>query len=111
MPAHREGDTSVVGRIDELLAHHDRRLREVLRLAAEYPHSTAYEIAPHMTWSMRANPGKNFPPTQKWFALGETLSHVEYLMDKGLLRCTEEGGVRHYDVVPGMDAAHLVDGV
>lgn len=111
LPAHREGDTSVVGRIDELLAHHDRRLREVLRLAAEYPHSTAYEITPHMTWSMRGKPWKDFPPTQKWFALGETLSHVEYLMDKGLLRCTEEGGVRHYDVVPGMDAAHLVDGV
>ena len=64
-----------------------------------------------MTWSMRGKPWKDFPPTQKWFALGETLSHVEYLMDKGFLRCTEEGGVRHYDVVSGMDAAHLVDGV
>lgn len=111
LPAHREGDTSVASRIDELLAHHDRRLREVLRLAAEYPHSTAYEIAPHMTWSMRGKPWRDFPPTQKWFALGETLSHIEYLVDRGLLRVTEENGCRRYDAVTGRDTSHLVDGL
>lgn len=111
LPGHREVGTSIVGRIDELMTHHDRRLREVLRLAEAYPHSTAYEIAPHMSWSMRGKAWQDFPPTQKWFALGETLSHIEYLVDRGLLHCTEESGCRHYDVITGTDTEALVDGL
>ena len=99
LPGHREGDTSIAGRIDEIVAHHDRRLAEICHLAGLYPHSTAYDIAPHMTWSMRGKQWKDFPPTQKWFALGETLAHIEYLVDHGVLCCREEQGCRHYDLV------------
>ncbi|WP_289122270.1 MBL fold metallo-hydrolase [uncultured Megasphaera sp.] len=99
LPGHREGDTSIVGRIDEIMAHHDRRLAEICHLVKCYPHSTAYEIAPHMTWSMRGKKWKDFPPTQKWFALGETLAHIEYLVDHGTLRCCEEQGCRRYDLI------------
>ena len=99
LPGHREGDKSIAGRIDEIVAHHDRRLAEICHLAGLYPHSTAYDIAPHMTWSMRGKQWKDFPPTQKWFALGETLAHIEYLVDHGVLCCREEQGCRHYDLV------------
>ena len=42
----RKGNTSIVGRIDEIKEHHRRRLNEVLSIAAAQPGSTAYDIAP-----------------------------------------------------------------
>ena len=99
LPGHRKGSTSIVGRIDEIKEHHRRRLNEVLSIAAARPGSTAYDIAPHMTWSMRGKKWHEFPPTQKWFAMGETLAHIEYLLHHGQLRREEQGGVfRYYPV-------------
>ncbi|PAV39785.1 MBL fold hydrolase [Megasphaera sp. ASD88] len=99
LPGHRKGNTSIVGRIDEIKEHHRRRLNEVLSIAAARPGSTAYDIAPHMTWSMRGKKWHEFPPTQKWFAMGETLAHIEYLLHHGQLRREEQGGLfRYYPV-------------
>lgn len=52
-----------------------------------------------MTWSMRGKKWHEFPPTQKWFAMGETLAHIEYLLHHGQLRREEQGGLfRYYPV-------------
>jgi glyoxylase-like metal-dependent hydrolase (beta-lactamase superfamily II) len=77
-PGHREtGDYGV--RIRALLNHHEVRLKEVLRIIAHRPNHTAYEIASHMTWKIRARNWDDFPPVQKWFAVGECLAHLEHL--------------------------------
>ena len=84
--------------VDAIKAHHAKRLAEVVTIAKTHPHSTAYELASHMTWSMRGKKWEEFPPTQKWFAMGEALSHVEYLVDAGRLVPQAEDGKITYGV-------------
>lgn len=96
-PAHRgAGKKDVYQRIDELIAHHDRRLDEIYQAAKARPGSTAYQLASQIHWSMRGLPWDSFPPTQQWFATGETLSHLYYLTDNGRLRRVEENGLYRY---------------
>ena len=99
LPGHRHNNNAIAPRIDEIKAHHARRLKEVLHIVAAHPKSAAFEIAPHMTWSMRGKKWPDFPPTQKWFAMGETLAHIEYLLHHHKVTRTEDGGVYRYDLV------------
>ena len=41
-----------------------------------------------MTWSIRCKGWDDFPVPQKWFAVGEAVAHLEYLMDLGKVRRT-----------------------
>ena len=57
---------------------------------------TAYEIASHMTWHIRARSWDDFPISQKWFAVGEILAHLRYLENTGEILRYEEGGLNRY---------------
>lgn len=85
-PAHRSNSgKSMRERIDELIAHHEDRLAEALRIARMNPDSNAFELAGLMTWRIRTKSWEAFPPGQKWFAVGECLAHLEHLEALGLL--------------------------
>lgn len=99
LPGHRHNRTSIKERIDELKAHHAKRLEEIMTIVTERPNTTAFDIAQHMTWSMRGKKWPEFPPTQKWFAMGEALAHIEYLVSTGKLSRTERDGLRRYNVI------------
>jgi hypothetical protein len=59
---------------------------------------TAYEIAARLTWDIRAKDWAHFPLNQKWFAVGETIAHLEYLMDVGqVVRETRRDGFNGYE--------------
>jgi len=73
------------GRVDELICHHEDRLAEVVKVLKNAKGLTPYEVASQMTWSIRAKNWSEFPVTQKWFAVGEALSHLEHLRYKGLV--------------------------
>ena len=91
MPGHRKtGDFAE--RVDALLAHYHRRLDEVRQILRDTPGLTAYEIASRMTWRIRARNWEEFPITQKWFALGECLSHLDYLRKREIVSRREENG-------------------
>ena len=97
LPGHRApGDYHA--RIRELLEHHDRRLRGTEEIVAEDPGMTAYEIAGHMKWKIRARNWEEFPVTQKWFAVGEAMSHLDYLRTRGRIRRQKDadGFLRYY---------------
>ena len=95
LPGHREeGDYQ--GRIDELLLHHDRRVGETEQIVSQVPGSTTYEIAGRMTWAIRAKNWQEFPVIQKWFAVGEALSHLDYLMSIGKVERVMDGGSYRY---------------
>ncbi len=95
LPGHRKpGDYGA--RIDALLAHHDRRLREVLVILGEEPGLCGYEIAAQMRWKIRARNWAEFPPIQKWFAVGECMAHLDYHMARGKIRCEVRDGLRRY---------------
>lgn len=83
LPAHRKNDMDVYERIDQLLLHHKNRLNETLEVIKRVGPATAYEIAGEMTWSMRGKKWCEFPVHQKWFAVGETIAHLKYLLKKG----------------------------
>ena len=85
LPAHRHsGD--FFARIDALLLHHRNRVAETLSIVKAYPGLTAYAITSRMTWDIRAKNWAEFPLNQKWFATGEALSHLEFLIAEGKVR-------------------------
>lgn len=91
-PAHRHGESNIYDRIDALQAHHLDRLDEILRAVNTHPGATAYQIAGMITWSARGLGWEQFPPHQKWFAMGETLAHLVYLCDHNRVSRTESPG-------------------
>lgn len=95
LPGHR-GTGDFHARIGELLRHHDARLAEVASIIRAAPGIIAYEIAGRMRWKIRAANWEEFPATQKIFAVGECLSHLDYLLLRGVLRRELDGGVYRY---------------
>ena len=74
----------------EILTHHVIRLNQIVDYLKQHPLATSYEIAGGLTWSMRGRRWKDAPNRQKWFAVGETLAHISYLMEEGRIRRIEE---------------------
>lgn len=95
LPGHRERG-NYQDRIGVLLKHHMRRLDETERIVRTNPGMNGYEIAGHMTWRIRAKNWEEFPVSQKWFATGECLSHLDYLMLRGRIVRDENDGLRRY---------------
>lgn len=97
LPGHRHtGDLRE--RIQSLYAHHRRRVAETLAIVRRDPGLTAYQVASRMSWDIRAKSWDDFPLNQKWFATGEALAHLEYLMEEGqVIRTRSPGGLTIYD--------------
>lgn len=98
LPGHRKtGDLKA--RVDQLLCHHRRRLEEALSVVKAHPGRGAYELAGHMTWKIRASSWEDFPVAQKWFAVGECMSHLDHLTARGQVRReTADGRAVYYAV-------------
>ncbi len=93
LPGHRSLMNNHRSRIKELHKHHESRLKEVI-VALEDGDKTAWEVAPHITWDIEAESWEQFPPPQKWFAVGETIAHLIYLeTDKKIRRRIEDGNL------------------
>lgn len=98
LPGHRESG-NYEERIRELLWHHEKRLEEVLDLVRNRPGMSGYEIASRMRWRIRAKDWEAFPVSQKWFALGECLSHLDYLRQENKIAVRKDGEISRYDPV------------
>ncbi|HPE15549.1 MAG TPA: MBL fold metallo-hydrolase [Oscillospiraceae bacterium] len=84
LPAHRTTHgMTVPERVRQLTEHHGARLAETFAIVARGHGQTAYTIAGQMTWKISAKSWAEFPPGQKWFAIGEALSHLDYLRLRG----------------------------
>ena len=101
LPAHRNTKgMNVYDRIDQLLVHHQDRLNDTKNAVARVPGSTAYEIAGYMKWQMRGKNWDEFPVSQRWFAVGETVAHLDYLMARGMVKCdTDSKGIHRYTLI------------
>lgn len=96
-PAHREIREDVYHRIDELMDHHGERLDEIYQAVKVHPGFSAYQLAGVISWSVKKFGWKNFPPLQKWFAMSETLAHLDYLVEKGhLIRINTKEKIQYY---------------
>lgn len=97
LPGHRQTG-NYAERIDSLLRHHQRRIENVYEIILQNPGLTAYQIAGLMKWKIRAADWDSFPIIQKWFAVGECISHLDYLVFENRLYDKEEDGIRRYYV-------------
>lgn len=96
LPGHR-GRGDFKARVEDLLVHHVARLAETLDVVRAHPGRPAYDLSGHMTWKIRASTWEDFPVAQKWFAVGECVSHLEHLMTLGRVRRETDGaGLRQY---------------
>ncbi|MBR2743041.1 MAG: MBL fold metallo-hydrolase [Clostridia bacterium] len=95
--AHRAPVENVYERIDQLLAHHDRRLGLCLEMLKEKPR-TVYEISHGLNWDFGGGDFSKFPITQKWFAAGEAYAHMEHLYHTGRIKKNMENGVYMYSL-------------
>ena len=86
LPAHREETGELKARTEELIAHHHRRLEDTVTVVRSTPGMTAYEVAGAMRWQIRCRSWEDFPLIQKFFAVGEALSHLDYLLVRHRLR-------------------------
>lgn len=95
LPGHREPRGSIAQRIDELLSHHDARLRECAEAVSARAGQNACDIAKRISWA-RGRQFNDMNPTQRLFAAGEARAHVEHLVRQGkVARELLEGTVRY----------------
>ncbi|MET0766923.1 MAG: MBL fold metallo-hydrolase [Aeromicrobium sp.] len=80
LPAHEYRFIGHRDRIDELRAHHLERLDEVQDAVAADDRASTWDIASRLTWT---RPFHDLQPAQWGFALGEALSHLDYLRNEG----------------------------
>ncbi|AFA49077.1 MBL fold metallo-hydrolase [Acetobacterium woodii] len=91
LPAHRKNDANVYDRIRQLKQHHAERLGEIIAIIENKSGQNAYEIASQLKWSMRGKNWSEFPIQQKWFAVGEIMSHLDYLQERQQISQVKEG--------------------
>jgi glyoxylase-like metal-dependent hydrolase (beta-lactamase superfamily II) len=95
LPAHGPVSPSVHARVDELLDHHDERLRLMAAELANGPR-TAYEVALAIRWTSRIRVLTDLDLTNQALAVGETEAHLDLLVARGLASAYLDGGVRLY---------------
>lgn len=83
LPSHRQILGSCTDRIEELKRHHSERLAEVKNILQSNGEQNAYQIAGQMSWDMSYKTFEEFPLPQKWFAIGEAIAHLKYLVEQG----------------------------
>lgn len=82
LPAHGEVFTDLVGRVDELTAHHDVRL-DACRAALSEEGSSAFTAASRIGWTRRETPFEELNAFNQTLAVWETAAHLELLAVRG----------------------------
>jgi glyoxylase-like metal-dependent hydrolase (beta-lactamase superfamily II) len=93
LPAHEDQFTNLSSRVDELLAHHEARLTEVIQVINEKSY-TGFQVAALLTWNSK--PWEKMEGLTRFLALGETMSHIRHLVNKEIIREGEWDGVAYY---------------
>lgn len=79
LPTHRKIIYNPQERINELIEHHNERLQEILDAMSQGKRYTVRDISAVISWRIKADNWKEFPKSQKIFAAGETMAHLEHL--------------------------------
>lgn len=100
LPAHRGVNGTMAERVGTIIEHHGARIREMLDILTERPGLTPYDLSGMMTWRVhgKTNSWADFPLNQKWFAVGETAAHLDYLLKRGRVRREFDGRCWHYSI-------------
>jgi len=85
LPGHKGILRNCRERIRELKDHHRQRGDEAFSILEEGS-KDAYQVASRMTWNIDCESWNSFPALQKFFATGETIAHLKYLEEEGIIR-------------------------
>lgn len=94
LPGHRGFIYDPAERIDKIRYHHEIRLKEILHILSESP-QTAFGISSQIKWNVSGNEWINSAELQKWFALSETIAHIRYLEEAGMV----SRSLNNFDIV------------
>ncbi len=87
-------------RIDQLIAHHNKRMADSLEILKKRGQLTCYEVAGDLIWDFGNGIFKDFPPAQKLFATSEVIAHLEHLKHLGKVTLEiGDDGVHFYKIV------------
>ncbi|MEU9170057.1 MBL fold metallo-hydrolase [Streptomyces sp. NPDC048420] len=95
LPAHGPVTRSVHTRVDQLIAHHEERLDEVLRQVAAGA-DTAHEVARALPWTRRRSGLDELPPVHRMTAVLEIDAHLDVLAQLGAVSPQRVDGVRRF---------------
>ncbi len=89
--SHRELVKDTNSRIEEIYAHHEKRLKEAYKALKDGP-LTVRDVTIKMKWDITAKDWSEFPDSQKWFAVGEAHAHLEHLRYLGKVDFYDKNG-------------------
>jgi glyoxylase-like metal-dependent hydrolase (beta-lactamase superfamily II) len=93
LPAHEFAFKDLKARLRDIEAHHAGRLDEMMACFEGQPR-TAYDVAKRVRWA--TGPFGTFSPWMQRAALGETIAHLDYLVQEDRLSKFVEDGVQYY---------------
>ncbi len=96
LPAHEYTFQDLHGRLRAIQLHHDERLEEMMAVIGRSPR-TAYDVAAKVKWATGT-----FDTFSYWMqraAIGETLSHLDYLVIEDRLAKFMQDGKQYYKKV------------
>jgi glyoxylase-like metal-dependent hydrolase (beta-lactamase superfamily II) len=96
LPAHGPVTASTHERVDELLAHHDRRLDAAAAAVAAGAH-TGLEVARELRWTRRERQLEDLDPFNQMLAITETVAHLLVLVAQGRARRSRQDGVDNFE--------------
>lgn len=79
LPAHGPAGGSVLARVAELQAHHDRRL-ELVEQALEDGSTSAFEVAQVLPWTRQSRRFGDLDLFNQMLAVSETAAHIDFLV-------------------------------
>lgn len=86
LPAHRNlPEISLKERCLQLFDHHEERLAEIFRVIESHAGYTAYQTARKISWHVHAGSWSAFSPSQRYFAITETLAHLDCLCSRNMV--------------------------
>ncbi len=101
LPAHGPVCDSTHDRVNELLVHHETRLRQTLAAADAGP-VTAFQAAGVIPWTRRQRKFADLDMMSQLLAVGETAAHLEVLVIRGqLVRHASPDGIDSYGIPVG----------
>jgi glyoxylase-like metal-dependent hydrolase (beta-lactamase superfamily II) len=95
LPAHGPVSPSVHARVDELIDHHDTRLRRIEEAIDTEPDTVA-GAARRLRWTRRERRFDELDFFNRCLAVTETMAHLDVLGAAGSLPRTDDDGTAHY---------------
>jgi glyoxylase-like metal-dependent hydrolase (beta-lactamase superfamily II) len=95
LPAHGPVSPSVHARVDELIDHHDTRLRRIEE-AIDAELDTGLGVARRLRWTRRERRFDELDLFSRCLAVTETMAHLDVLVAAGRLRRTDDDGISYY---------------